>query len=124
MEEDFRKAFSGEACDINGVGYRSFHWRLDFVEEEEPSTVSVWIFLPGLALNYYNSFMLLSITAPIGNYIRYDNATRCATRNDGARVYVEIDAAKSPLHSIWIGVPFAPGSRLQGLVYEETLPAY
>ncbi|KAG2679826.1 hypothetical protein I3760_11G069500 [Carya illinoinensis] len=81
-EDDFNKAFSREACDVNGC-----------------------------------------ITSPIGKLIRIDNATRCATRTDGARVCLEVDVAKSPLVSFWIGAPSCPTSRLQEVVY-ETMPAF
>ncbi|XP_042962411.1 uncharacterized protein LOC122296673 [Carya illinoinensis] len=87
-EEDFNKAFSREACDINGVVYRPFHWMHDFSEKEEPSVVPVWIFLPGLALKFYHPSILKSLTSAIGKLIRIDNSTRCATRTDGARVCV------------------------------------
>ena len=111
-EEDFNKAFSREACDINGEVYHLFHWTHDFSEEEEPSVVPVWIFLLGLASNFYHPSILKSLTSPIGKLIRIDNSTRCATRTDGARVCLEVDVAKSPLVSFWIGAPSCPTSRL------------
>ncbi|KAG2665071.1 hypothetical protein I3760_16G112800 [Carya illinoinensis] len=85
-EEDFNKAFSREACDVNGVVYPS-RYLLE------------------------NLFGLI------------DNATRCATRTDGTRVCLEVDVAKPPLLSFWIGAPSCPTSRLQEVVY-ETMPAF
>ncbi|XP_040987690.1 uncharacterized protein LOC121235413 [Juglans microcarpa x Juglans regia] len=122
-EEDFNKAFSREVCDVDGVAYRPFHWSPDFSEEEEPSVVPVWIFLPGLAPNFYHPSILKCLTAPIGKFIRCDNSTRCATRTDGARVCVELDAAKSPISSFWIGAPSCSASRRLEVIY-ETLPAF
>ncbi|KAG2721043.1 hypothetical protein I3760_02G063000 [Carya illinoinensis] len=63
------------------------------------------------------------LTSPIGKFIRTDNSTRCATRTDGARVCLEVDVAKSPLLSFWIGAPSCPASWLQEIVY-ETMPAF
>lgn len=85
--------------------------------------VPVWVFFQGLALHFYSPSMLMSVVAPVGTYISSDNATRCTTRIDGARVCVEVDVAKPPLISYWIEVPFAPSSRLQEVIY-ETLPAF
>lgn len=43
-EEDFLKALSREATDIDGVPYRGFHWYPDFNEDREPSLVLViWV---------------------------------------------------------------------------------
>ncbi|KAG2674330.1 hypothetical protein I3760_13G128500 [Carya illinoinensis] len=105
LEEDFNKAFFREVCDINSVAYHPFHWTHEFSKEEEPSMVPVWIFLPGLAPNFYHPSILKSLMSPIEKFIRSDNSTRCATRTDGARVCLEVDVAKSPLLSFWIGVP-------------------
>ncbi|KAF5459457.1 hypothetical protein F2P56_023400, partial [Juglans regia] len=107
-EEDFNKAFSREVCDINGVAYRPFHWSPEYSEEEEPPVVPVWIFLPGLAPNFYHPSILKIFTAPIRKFIRCDNSTWCATRTDGARVCLELDAVKSPLSS------FCTNCKLQG----------
>ncbi|KAF5472054.1 hypothetical protein F2P56_008801 [Juglans regia] len=124
LEEDFNKAFLREVCDIDGVAYRPFHWSPKYSKEEEPSVVPVWIFLPGLAPNFYHPSILKILTAPIGKFIRCDNSTRCATRIDGARVCLELDAAKSPLSSFWIGAPSCPASRRQEVVYETLLAFY
>ncbi|XP_042944611.1 uncharacterized protein LOC122278495 [Carya illinoinensis] len=122
-ESDLNKALSREATDVDGVHYRAFLWLTDFSENEEPSLVPVWINLPGLPPNFYHSSFLKIFTAPIGRFICCDNFTRCATRIDGARVCVEMDAAKPPLNSFWIGTPGSPSSWLQEVVF-ETLPAF
>ncbi|XP_041026986.1 uncharacterized protein LOC121267191 [Juglans microcarpa x Juglans regia] len=123
LEEDFNKALSREVFNIDGVAYRSFHWTPEFSEGEELSVVPVWIFLLGLAPNFYHPSIPKSLTTPIGKYIRCDNSTRCATRTDGARVCLELDVAKSPLLSFWIGAPSCPASRMQEVVY-KTMPAF
>lgn len=76
-----------------------------------------------MAHNFYNLSLLNLIVALIGTYIHCDNATRCATRTNGARVCVKLDAANFRLMSFWIGAPFALGSRLQEVDY-ETLPTF
>ncbi|XP_041025527.1 uncharacterized protein LOC121265935 [Juglans microcarpa x Juglans regia] len=122
-EDDFLKAFSREACDVEGVPYRFFHWMTDFSEDVEPACVPVWVILLGLSLNFYHESFLRNLLLPIGRYIRQDNSTRCATRTDGARVCVEMNATAEPHHGFWIGAPRQPNSRFQVIKY-ETLPAY
>lgn len=60
---------------------------------------------------------------PIGTFLHQDNLTRCATRMDGARLCIEVDAAKTPLTHFWIGAPGLPTSKKQEVVY-KTLPTY
>ncbi|XP_042964662.1 uncharacterized protein LOC122298886 [Carya illinoinensis] len=122
-ESDLHKALSRESCDIDGIPYRAFAWSPDFDEDFEPPTVPVWVFLPGLPPNFYHSSLLKMLTAPIGNYIRRDNPTKCATRTDGARICLEIDASQQPISHFWIGIPGMPRSRRQEILY-ETLPTY
>lgn len=85
--------------------------------------VPVWITLLGLPPNFYHESFLRSIIAPIGRFLKRDNPTRCATRIDGARVYVEMDVTKDPLKAIWIGTPLNPQSFYQEIVF-KMLPAY
>ncbi|XP_040996123.1 uncharacterized protein LOC121242304 [Juglans microcarpa x Juglans regia] len=122
-EEDCMRALSREACDIDGIPYRAFHWTPNFKEQEEPSIVPIWIELPGLPPNFYHESFLKILTAPIGRFIRRDNPMRCATRTDGARICVEMDAAIEPLSHFWFGTPGLGSSRKQDIVY-ETLPAF
>ncbi|KAF5482094.1 hypothetical protein F2P56_002688 [Juglans regia] len=122
-EEDFIKALSKEMCDIDGTPYTAFHWHPDFHEDKESSIVPVWVVLPGLPPNYYHEDFLRNITALFGRLLRRDNATRCATHTNGARVCVEMDASKESMHGLWIGIPRRATSRFQEIVY-ETLPAY
>lgn len=111
-EEDFIKALTREATDIDGAIYRVFHWTTEFQEDKEPVKVPVWISLPGLPPNYYQDSYLRNITAPIGQYLKRDNPTKCATRTEGARICVEMDVSKEPLAAIWIGIPRQPNSFL------------
>ncbi|XP_041009290.1 uncharacterized protein LOC121253324 [Juglans microcarpa x Juglans regia] len=122
-ELDFIKAFSRETCDVEGVSYHIFQWYPEFDEENESPLVPIWITLPGLPPNFYHESFLRNITMPLGQYILQDNSTRCATRTDGARVCIKMDASKNPLDSFWIGIPHQATSRLQEVVY-ETLPTY
>ncbi|KAF5446731.1 hypothetical protein F2P56_032334 [Juglans regia] len=122
-EGDFNKALSRESCEIAGALYRPFAWTPEFNEDFESPCVPVWVFLPGLPPNFFHASVLRSLTAPIGRFIRRDNTTICATRTDGARVCLEVDASKDTLSHFWIGKPGLPRSRRQELVY-ETLPAY
>jgi hypothetical protein len=123
LEEDFIKAMSRESSEIDGVNYRNFQWTVDFSEEVEPVMAPVWINLPGLAPNFYQESYLRNITAPVGILIRRDNATKCATRTDGARVCVLMDISKPPVQHVWIGMPRQPSSVRQEINY-ETLPAF
>ncbi|XP_042944787.1 uncharacterized protein LOC122278668 [Carya illinoinensis] len=120
-EEDFVKALTREATDINGVVYRVFKWTTDFQEDKEPVFVPVWISLPGLPPNYYHDSFLRCITASLGRYLKRDNPTKRATRTEGARVCIEMDVSKEPLRAFWIGIPRQPHSFLQQVIY-ETLP--
>ncbi|XP_042958095.1 uncharacterized protein LOC122293630 [Carya illinoinensis] len=122
-EADFTKALSREVCEINESFYRSFWWSPDFDEDAEPSRVPVWVYLPSLPPNFYQESFLNILMMPIGSFIRRDNPTRCATHTDGARLCVEVDAAKPPLSYFWIGAPGLLSSRKQEVIY-ETLPAY
>ncbi|XP_042939652.1 uncharacterized protein LOC122274703 [Carya illinoinensis] len=122
-EEDFIKGFSREAFEIDGVPYRVFHWSPEYVEEQELAFVPVWIFLLGLPPNYYHESFLRNITLPLGQFIRRDNCTRCATRTDGARVCIKMDISKPPMDEFWIGVPNQPSSWLQAVVFEK-LPQF
>ncbi|XP_035542978.1 uncharacterized protein LOC118346079, partial [Juglans regia] len=122
-EDDFLKSLSRESCDIEGVAYRPFQWSTNFTEDDEPSLVPVWIMLPGLPPNLYQEAFLRNIVAPIGIFLRRDNATHCATCTDGARVCVLMNIDHELIHSIWIGTPRHPTSIFQEIEY-ETLPAF
>ncbi|KAG6691211.1 hypothetical protein I3842_10G054700 [Carya illinoinensis] len=102
-EEDFLKAFSREACDIEDVPYKIFYWTTEFSKEAEPSRIPVWVFLPGLPSNFYHEAFLKNLSLPFGLYIRSDNSTRFATRTDGARFCFEMDATVESLKGFWIG---------------------
>lgn len=71
----------------------------------------------------FSEVFLNILMALIGTFIRRDNLTRYATRTDGARLYVEVDAMKTPLTHFWIGAPNFRSSRKQVIVHEN-LPAY
>jgi len=114
---------SRESSEIDGVNYRNFQWTVDFSEEVEPVMAPVWINLPGLAPNFYQESYLRNITAPVGILLRRDNATKCATRTDGARVCVLMDISQPPVQHVWIGMPRQPSSMRQEINY-ETLPAF
>ncbi|XP_035542965.1 uncharacterized protein LOC118346064 [Juglans regia] len=122
-EADFTKALSREVCEINGIFYHAFRWSPDFNEDAEPSRVPIWVSLQGLPPNFYQEPFLNILMGPNGTFIRRDNPTRCTTRTDGARLYVEVDAAKPPLTHFWIGASGLSSSRKQEIVY-DTLPAY
>lgn len=120
-EEDFIKGFSREASKIDGVPYCVFQWSSNYVEDQEPSLVSVWIFLPGLPPNYYYESFLWNITLPRRQCFRRDNCTRCATKTNGARVCIKMDISKPPMEELWIGVPNQSTSWLQSVVFETLL---
>ncbi|GLT71082.1 hypothetical protein SLA2020_431240 [Shorea laevis] len=103
LEADFLKAMSRESNEIDGVNYRNFQWTVDFSEDVEPVMAPVWIKLPGLAPNYYQESYLRNITAPVGTLLRRDNATKCATRTDGARVCVLMDVSQPQCNMCGLG---------------------
>jgi len=123
LEADFIKAMSRESSEIDGVNYRNFQWTVDFSEEVETVMAPVWINLPGLAPNFYQESYLRNITAPVGNLLRRDNATKGRTRTDGARVCVLMDISQPPVQHVWIGMPRQLSSVRQEIIY-ETLPAF
>ncbi|XP_042954613.1 uncharacterized protein LOC122291029 [Carya illinoinensis] len=122
-EEDFVKALTRKATDIDGVAYRVFKWTIEFQEDKEPVNVLVWISFPGPPPNFYHDSFLRSITAPLGQYLKWDNPTKCATPTEGARVCIGMDVSKEPLTAFWIGIPRQSHSFLQEVIY-EMLPAY
>ncbi|KAF5474794.1 hypothetical protein F2P56_006658 [Juglans regia] len=122
-EDDFNKALSRESCEINGVCHRPFAWSPNYTEEYESPCVPMWVFLSGLPPHFYHASVLKMITALIGKFIRRDNPTTCATRTDGVRICLEVDASRDPITHFWLGCPGLPHSRRQEMVY-ETLPAY
>lgn len=83
----------------------------------------VWIFLPGLLPNFYRESFLRIITVPLGRFLCRDNATKCATKADGARVCLEMDASKEPIKGLWIGIPHLCSSFYIEVEY-ETLIAF
>ncbi|XP_042948686.1 uncharacterized protein LOC122281346 [Carya illinoinensis] len=119
--DDYHKAFAQETRDINGSPYCAFKWSTNFIKDKEPSLVPV--FLPGLPANFYHESYLQNLALLIGTYLKGDKSMRCATRTDGARFCVEMDAASKPIDGFWIGIPRAPSSHYQPVIY-ETLPAY
>lgn len=94
-EGDFIKALTREATNIDGVIYRVFRWTTDFKEDCEPVHVPVWINLPGLPSNYYQDSFLRNIMAPVGQYVKRDNSTRCTARTEGARVCIDMEFEKN-----------------------------
>jgi hypothetical protein len=123
LEADFIKAMSRESSEIDGVNYCNFQWTVDFSEEVESVMAPVWINLPGLAPNFYQESYLRNITAPVGILLRRDNATKCATHTDGARVFVLMDISQPPVQHVWIGMPRQLSSVRQEIIY-ETLSAF
>lgn len=103
--DDFLKDFSQEACDVEGVPYRFFHWTTNFNENAELARVPVWVVLPGLPPNFYHEAFLRNLLLPIGRYICCDNSTRCATHTDGARICVEMDAVAEPRQGFGLVLP-------------------
>lgn len=122
-ESNIVKAFSHESCEMNGVLYHAFHWTPYFNDDQEPSSIPIWISLPGLPPNFYQESFLHILTTPIGRFIRCDNPTCCATQTDGARLCLEIDVAKEPLPYFWIRALGLASSRKQEIMY-EMLPVY
>lgn len=122
-EDDFKKAMAREVCNVDGKFYRIFHQNPEFRQEVEPSIISMQVKLPRLPPNFYKDTYLEYIVAPLEKFIRSDNATKCATKIDGARCCIQTDVEKASLEAIWIGNPKSPSSILQEVIYEN-LPAY
>lgn len=62
---------------------------------------------------YHRISVLRNIAELLGTHIRRDNSTRWATKTDGARIRVEMDATQEPLKGFWIGNPDNPSTIFQ-----------
>ncbi|CAI0451791.1 unnamed protein product [Linum tenue] len=54
----------------------------------------VWVRLPKLPMDYYDSVILRDVGNSIGKYVKMDETTRAATRGHFARICVEVDLTK------------------------------
>lgn len=80
-------------------------------------------FLAEFTSNFFHDLVLKSLMVSLKRFIRRDNPTLCATRIDGARVCLEVDASKNPISHLWISKLSLPKICHQEVVY-ETLHAY
>ncbi|CAI0459474.1 unnamed protein product [Linum tenue] len=72
-------------------------WKRGFDPEEGDDVLTnllVWVRLPKLPMDYYDSEILKDIGNSIGRYIKMDAATRDASRGHYARICVEVDLSK------------------------------
>ncbi|XP_042964616.1 uncharacterized protein LOC122298830 [Carya illinoinensis] len=70
--------------DVNGVPYKIFHWTPGFNEEDEPPLVPVWLTIPGLPPNYFQTSMLKSFGDGLGRFLKCDNATLKQGHSEGS----------------------------------------
>ncbi|XP_042972861.1 uncharacterized protein LOC122304669 [Carya illinoinensis] len=122
-EGDFVSIMARGCSDVNGVPYKIFHWTPGFNEEDEPPLVPVWLTLPGLPPNYFQTSMLKSFGDGFGRFLKCDNATLCVTRPEAARICVELDVSAPLKKHFWIGSPGLESSIFQEVIYEN-LPVY
>ncbi|CAN1127159.1 hypothetical protein LINPERHAP2_LOCUS3861 [Linum perenne] len=70
-------------------------WRPYFQPQDSPiSTLRVWVRLPGLPLEYFDSTILKIIGDKIGKTVRLDHTTLEGSRGNFARICVEVDLSK------------------------------
>ncbi|KAI3463914.1 hypothetical protein Pfo_020577 [Paulownia fortunei] len=74
-------------------------------DDDEIRTVPVWINLPGLPLECWNTTALSKITSKVGKPLMTDKLTHTKERLSYARVLVEVDVAKELIRSIKIKLP-------------------
>ncbi|KAI3451254.1 hypothetical protein Pfo_007919 [Paulownia fortunei] len=93
-----------------------------FFDDDEIRTVPVWINLPGLPLECWNSMELSKIASKVGKSISTDKLTHTKKRLSYARVLVEVDAAKELIRTIKIKLP--NGKNMEQQVVFEFEPKY
>ncbi|CAN1156557.1 hypothetical protein LINPERHAP2_LOCUS21014 [Linum perenne] len=92
-------------------------WRPYFRPEETfLSTLRVWVHLPGIPFEYFDSAILTLIGDRIGRTVHIDHTTLKGSRGNFARICVEVDLSK----------PLLSKYRLRGRVgrieYEVCIP--
>ncbi|PHU24593.1 hypothetical protein BC332_09700 [Capsicum chinense] len=98
---------------INGHYLSIKRWEPNFVPEKEKVTYSaVWVRLPQLPTEFYDSQLLKKIGNAIGKLLKIDACTSSALRGRYARLCVQIPMEEPVVSSIQIG------SHMQHILYE------
>ena len=74
--------------------------------------MAVWVRLPDLAMEYYDSSVLWKIGNHIGRTLKIDRTTSIGTRGNYARLCVEVDLTKQLLAN------FKLRRRIRRIMYE------
>lgn len=94
-EEDYRHVL------FEGPWMIAYHyllvqrWRPNFLKSaRKESKVAVWVRIPELPLELYNEEFLRRLGGSLGTFLRIDKLTSIHSRDQFARISVEIDLAK------------------------------
>jgi len=86
-------------------------------DDKDVSLMPVWINLPGLPLDCWNSVILSKICSKIGKPLTTDHLTASKERVSYARILVEIDASRELVRSVHMRFPSGK-IRSQPVIYE------
>ncbi|XP_043725976.1 uncharacterized protein LOC122672581 [Telopea speciosissima] len=100
---DYVKVWMKELLHIQGFLLQFMKWISNFESGWESPFAPIWIFLPGLPIEFYQGNFLLSIVGTIGRVLKVDSAIINCTRTVAVRVCVELDLRAPVPSKIWIG---------------------
>lgn len=90
--EDKDRIFKGGPYFFAARGLYLRPWKMNFVPERETfSSVSVWVSLDSLPLDYWQTKSLAAIGNKLGCYVKASEATRRKKYTSFVRIYVEMD---------------------------------
>ncbi|XP_021846032.1 uncharacterized protein [Spinacia oleracea] len=102
--DDFERALFGGPWFILDHYLMISTWKPNFRPSKDGfDTMSVWIRIDELPVEYYDKEALFAIAQLVGKPIRVDYATDKVTRGRYARVCVEIMLSKPLITKVWIG---------------------
>ncbi|MQM20084.1 hypothetical protein Taro_053097 [Colocasia esculenta] len=103
-KEDFLLLLLKESMYIQGRIFYFFKWTMDFSPNKDSPIIPVWIELPALPANFYNTAMICTLARSIGPVLKVDRNTICLTRTQAARINVQMDTSKQLPERIWVGI--------------------
>ena len=102
--DDYDKVLRGGPWFIGGHFLAIKPWEPYFkASEAKLTSVAVWVRLPELPIEFYDTSMLKEIGSVIGPVLRIDSYTASETRGGYVRLFVQIDLEKPLINSIRVG---------------------
>ena len=102
--DDYDKVLRGGPWFIGGHFLAIKPWEPYFkASKAKLTSVAVWVRLPELRIEFYDTFVLKEIGSVIGLVLRIDSYTAFETRGGYARLCVQIDLEKPLINSIRVG---------------------